>query len=447
MMRLKGKNILVVGLGVSGQACVRFLLRQGAFVTAVDQRNKLLFRRFLDSVSGLSLGRLGERLNVHFGSQPIALFRRRDLIVVSPGVPLDLPGLKTKTPVIGEFGLAALFLRPPVIAVTGTNGKSTTVTLIHEMLRAGKIRSALAGNIGTPLLEVVMSRRQPAWVVAEVSSYQLETAPRFHPKISVLLNVTEDHLDRYRSMKEYAQAKFRIFAEQKGRDLLIGNDRDPIVRRGMKKFKGRCLSIHSPSLFVQRGIQGNAIHFQNERYSLEKSRLVGEHNLENQMAAVAAARCAGVSRAVVQKTLDRFKGLPHRTEFVRTVGGVRFYDDSKGTNTDAVVKSLAGFPDGRVILIVGGRDKGGSYAALRKRAGQKAKLVIAIGEARQHIARSMKGSTPVRVVERLEKAVPLAVSKACAGDVVLLSPACSSFDQFRDYKERGDRFQKLVKGL
>ena len=411
-MNFKGKKILVVGLGISGQAAVRFLRDRGAIVTDTDQRRD--------------------------GDPDLKIFREKDLIVISPGVPLSLPGLKEarrlRIPVLGEFGLAAQLLKVPIIAVTGTNGKSTTVTLITQMLEAGGKRVALAGNIGKPLVEVVMENKPLDWVVTEVSSYQLETVEKFHPKISVLLNITEDHLDRYDSFRQYAQAKFRIFKEQGPRDFLIYNEEDGVIRRAVRGVRAKKIG------FSQKG-------FSKREYSLENVKLVGLHNRENMMASILVARTAGISRQNIQRVLDRFEGLPHRTQFVRNRAGVRYYDDSKGTNVDAVVKSLSDFPDKSVILIAGGRDKGGSYRPLRKMVKKKVKRAILIGEARQNIGKALSGVTQVDIMDGLEDAVPRAARLSKPGDVVLLSPACSSFDQFKDYKERGDLFCGLVKRL
>lgn len=423
-MNLKGKNILVVGFGISGQAAARFLAGHGARVAVTDS-GKAPETPLPPDLRGLEY---------HFGGHPSEIFEGRDLVVVSPGVPLNLPGLtrarSLKIPIIGEFGLAATLLKAPLIAVTGTNGKSTTVTLIDEMLRASGLRSALGGNIGTPLMEIVEEKKKFDWVVAEVSSYQLEALlPPFRPRISVVLNVTEDHLDRYPSIKEYAQAKFRIFRDQTSRDTLVYNGRDPIVARGV------------------RGAKPRKVDFESETYPLDRMKLVGFHNQENMKAAITVAKVAGVSTKAIQKTIETFVGLPHRTEFVRTRLGVSYFDDSKGTNVDAAVKSLAGFPDRTVVLIAGGRDKGGSYETLKKAAAKKAKAVIVLGEARRRLAEALRSVADVSVVKDLEEAVPLAASKAKAGDVVLLSPACSSFDQFKDYKERGETFQRLVKEL
>lgn len=442
-MNFKDKNILVVGMGRSGQAAVRFLRGEGAHVAATDSGRPTLSSSCVPQ-------------ELHFGGSPAALFKGRDLIVVSPGVPLTIPGLvlarKRRIPILGEFGLAAAWIarrmKTPVIAVTGTNGKSTTVTLITRMLEKSGKKAALAGNIGKPLMEVVLEnrgRKKTEWpdcVVAEVSSYQLETAPEFHPKISVLLNITEDHLDRYASFAAYARAKRLIFRNQGRRDLFIYKEDDPMIRRGLRGVQSAKAGFSLGGNF-----RNESIVVGKESYPLSRTRLVGLHNVENMTASILAARRAGVSPRSIQSVLESFEGLAHRTAFVRELEGVRYYDDSKGTNVDAVVKSLAGFPDGRVILIAGGRDKGGSYEPLRKMAVRKVKRLMAFGEARGRIRDGMGGGVPVSVVATLEAAVLAARREASPGDVVLLSPACSSFDQFKDYKERGDRFQSLVREL
>lgn len=443
-MNFKNKKILVVGLGVSGLAAVRFFLRKKAQVAATDRR-------------GRGEIRVPKGVEFHGGDHPPEIFLGRDLVLVSPGVPVDLPGLRLarrkRIPVLGEFGLAADFLKTPMIAVTGTNGKTTTVTLIAEILKKAGYRTALAGNVGKPLLEVVMEGRKLDWVVAEVSSYQLETVGYFRPfrpRVSVLLNVTDDHLDRYPSFNAYGKAKLRIFEGQGRRDAVIYNEEDPFLRRGVKKAKARKIPFSVKTQFAD-----NSISYRygktTEKYPLNKVKLVGLHNVENMMAAIAATREAGVSQKIIQKTIEKFQGLPHRMEFVRERNGVRYYEDSKATNVDAVVKALAGFGDRQVVLIAGGRDKGGSYEPLWKMAGKKAKLVILMGESREVMGKSLPAHSPcsfeVEEVEGMKEAVALAGQRAQAGDAVLLSPACSSFDQFKDYKERGYVFQELVRGL
>jgi UDP-N-acetylmuramoylalanine--D-glutamate ligase len=441
-MNFRGKRILIVGFGVSGQAAARFLSRRGAKVAVTDQRPREDLGAFPSDLKGLE---------GFWGGHPEEAFRGRDLVILSPGVPLGLPELKAAkrrgTTVLGEFGLAAMLLKSPMIAVTGTNGKSTTVTLIEDMLKRSKKKVALGGNIGTPLMEIVEENKKFDWVVAEVSSYQLETCAKvFRPRIAVLLNITEDHLERYASFAEYAKAKFRIFKDQGPRDTLIYNAADRIVAAGVRRAKARKIDFTVGA--TPKGAAGADLVFApNQAFDLSRMKLVGLHNQENMKAAIVASRVAGASPQAIQRTLETFEGLPHRTQFVRERNGVRYYDDSKGTNVDAAVKSLAGFDDGRVLLIAGGRDKGGSYRPLREAVARKARLVLTIGEAGPAIARELQAVTEVLPAGALDRAVKEAADKARPGDVVLLSPACSSFDQFRDYKERGDAFQRLVRQL
>lgn len=456
-MNFKGKKILVVGFGQSGRAAVRFLQHEGAQVAVTDMGHPTAEPSSVP-------WELGES---HWGGHPPEIFEGRDLIVVSPGVPGDLPGLKLashrRIPILGELGLAAEILSQgpktaPIVAVTGTNGKSTTVSLIARMLETTGGKIALAGNIGAPLIDVVLEGEKMDWIVLEMSSYQLETMGRFRPRVAALLNVSEDHLDRYASIQRCARAKFRIFKEQTENDVLVYNDDDPWCRNGARKAKSQkipfTLRKKSPKSesWTKPGGGGFCLsrNGSEETYDLGRCRLVGLHNLQNMMAAAACARIAGAESSGVQSVLNTFEGLPHRTEFVRERNGVRYYDDSKGTNVDAVVKSLAGFPNRKVILIAGGRDKGGSYEPLIKAAKQKVKIAILIGEAREKMARAFaKKFSADRFVqaEKMNAAVLLASIKAEPGDIVLLSPACSSFDQFRDYKERGDKFQELVRQL
>ncbi len=424
-MDFKNKKILVVGLGLSGQAAVRFFLQQGAFVVTTDQGAGLL---------PTTISKHPRLVETHWGKHSPEFFLDKDLILVSPGVSLDLPGIRVarrhKIPILGEFGLAAQLLKSlkiPMIAVTGTNGKSTTVTLIAEILKKSGFKTVLAGNIGKPLLEVVMENSPQSldWVVAEVSSYQLDTVEHFRPHISVLLNVTEDHLDRYSSFRAYAQSKARIFQEQKRRDVLIYNQDDKVVRRLVRK--AHCQKI--PLNFFQ------------------PIKRINTHNVQNVSASIAVAHTVGVKPKIIQEVLENFRGLPHRVEFVRKHKNVSYYDDSKATNVDAVVRALERFDNSRVILLGGGREKEGSYIPLARMAKKKVKLALLFGEAKKNMAQALSNVTEVLEMKNLKEAVVRAHQQACPGDVVLLSPACSSFDQFKDYKERGNLFQKLVKNL
>ncbi len=455
----EGKKVMVVGLGLSGMAMVRFLFKQKARVSVCDQRGLPAIKAQL-SQAGFSK-RLSS-MTLYSGAQDDAkgsAFLDQDYVMISPGIPLSLPSLvavrRKKIPILGEFGVAASRLSAPMIGVTGTNGKSTTVTLIQELLKAGGHRSVLAGNIGVPLLDVV--EKKADWFVAEISSYQLDTVTRLRPRMGVLLNVTDDHLDRYASFSAYGRSKLRLIEECRGKDLIVYNRDDAFLHRHLQKNdRARKVSFSlkpSSAMLVGNlwGTQEEIIYRKSrkqiESYSLQKTRLVGLHHVQNMMASIAVAREAGIPQMKIQKVLDRFKGLPHRMEFVRELDGVRYYEDSKATNVDAVVKALEGFGAKQVVLLAGGRDKGGSYGPLARMAAQKVKKAVLFGESKQLIAKDLKRTTPVALCQNLSEAVNRASQIAAPGDVVLLSPACSSFDQFKDYKERGELFQRLVKEL
>lgn len=421
-MDLRNKKVLIVGFGRSGQAAARYCLDHGACVSVTDKRPS----------SDFDLRTAG--MNTYFGSHPSSIFEKQDLIVVSPGVPLDIEGItraKAKgIPVIGEFELADI--KAPIIAVTGTNGKSTVTTLIGRIMKEAGLKVAVGGNLGTPLLDMLDDIGNAEYVVLEVSSYQLEISPSFHPNIALLLNITPDHIDRYGSMQAYIDAKALIVRNMGVADVLIYNEEDDLVRNIAENSKARKIGFSAA-----RGVEG---------LDLSKAGIEGAHNKENMIAAALAAAEAGVDFSVSQKVFEGFTGLPHRNQFVREVNGVRFFDDSKGTNVGAVVKSLEGFRS-KVILIAGGLDKGGSYDPLKPLVRDKVKALVLIGEAREIMARELGGLTTVIMADSMEDAVKESFRIADKGDVVLLSPACASFDMFKDYADRGNRFAEAVMRL
>jgi UDP-N-acetylmuramoylalanine--D-glutamate ligase len=444
-MNLKGKRVLVIGLARTGSECARFLARQGASVLVSDLRSREELNPAVAALAGLPIEyRLG-------GEEPNWL-AGIDYVVPSPGVAMENRLLREavarQIPILSEIELACRFFAAPVIAITGTNGKSTTTTLIGQIFRSGGHRAFVGGNLGAPFIGAVSERWD--WGVVEVSSFQLEWIEEFRPRIAVLLNISEDHLDRYPTFADYCRAKERIFEAQGADDFAILNRDDPLVWKAREGVRARVVSFgaaetsegvfSTPDEIVWRGAG------EEERYSLRHVKLLGVHNRENMMAAVAAAKCAGISRPVIQMTLEGFSGLEHRLEFVREKSGVRYYNDSKGTNVGAVVKSLASF-DEPVILLAGGVDKGGDYAPLQAPVKQKVRRLIVFGEAKEIIAGSLKQFTETVIVNDIREAVADAAAHARAGDVVLLSPACSSFDQFRDYAERGKVFKSLVQDL
>lgn len=375
-----------------------------------------------------------------------------DCVIPSPGVPRDHRLLRAArcrgVAVLSEIELAYRFFEAPLVAITGTNGKSTTTALIGCMLAASGRKVFVGGNLGTPFIDAVGTFWD--WGVVEISSFQLEWIDQFRPRIAALLNVSEDHLDRYADIAEYRAAKARIFERQRDVDVAILNREDPSVWALRDRIGGRVLSFGFDE--VPEGVfaSGHEIVCREDgseaRFSLERARLQGVHNLENMMAAVAAATCAGAAFEPIQRALEDFAGLEHRLEFVREKEGVRYYNDSKGTNVGAVVKSLASFSS-PVILLAGGVDKGGDYAPLAAAITGKVRRLVLFGAAREIIARALGPLTDTVLVDDLKTAVADAAAHARSGDVVLLSPACSSFDQFRNYAERGEVFKTLVERL
>ncbi|MCE5333437.1 MAG: UDP-N-acetylmuramoyl-L-alanine--D-glutamate ligase [Desulfobacteraceae bacterium] len=448
MSATAAKRVLVVGLGISGRAVCALLRSRGADVFATDMRTVEAFGEALEPLrkSGCIL-RLGEHRSEDFlGS---------GLIIVSPGVPLDIEPLKEARDkgieILGEFEWSWRQVSVPVIGVTGTNGKTTTTGLIGEMLKEAGKKPFVGGNIGTPLSRWLLSKTGEDILVLEVSSYQLDTATRFCPEVGVLLNVTEDHLDRYEDFEAYADSKLSIFRRQNAAHFAIINGDDPICRAGLREIPSRVLLFSSVDADAHACVRGDSIRIAIPGrppfgLSLEKTRLKGAHNRENIMAAALAASVMGAGPAAIQAAVDRFEGYAHRVEWVRNWKGIDFYDDSKGTNVGAVVKALEGF-DRPVHLLLGGRDKLGSYDPLVEPLKRKGKGVYAFGEAGPRICEQLGQRFPARLFPDLPSAFNEAVGQASPGDVVLLSPACSSFDQYESYGQRGDHFKRLAAEL
>ncbi len=443
---LAGRRVTVAGLGRTGLAMVDFLLGKGALVTATDAQTA---DKFGPEVTGLA----DRGVTLELGGHGEEAFAGADLIVLSPGVPATIGPLRRAmekgVPVTGEIELASRFVRAPIAAVTGTNGKTTTTSLLGEILRRAGRRVFVGGNIGNPLIGHVRDENEADVVVIEVSSFQLETAVTLKPGVAVLLNVTPDHLDRYAGFDAYTEAKARVFARQDGPDTAVMNYDDPVVRAlavpARRRDFSRLAALEEGAFLRDRRIILMENGHMAAELPLEDLNLVGAHNQENVMAALLAARALGVDPETACRAAADFQGLAHRVEFVAEIGGVRYYDDSKGTNVGAVIKSLEGF-DSPVILIAGGRDKAGDFTALAPLVREKVKLLILLGEAKHKIAEALGGETETALAGDMAEAVSLARSRAAEGDVVLLSPACASFDMFRDYGHRGRVFAGLVKG-
>jgi len=449
MMDLKNKRVLVVGLGRSGAAAAFFLQEHGAKVTVSDTRSEAQLQhevaQLLDRGISIEAGRHGERT-----------FRDQDLIVVSPGVPPDQPQLQhARTlgiPVIGEVELAFRFLQGKVLAITGSNGKTTTTTLVGEILsKAGK-KTLVGGNIGTPVISLAGKSSADSLVVLEVSSFQLETIEQFRPWIAAILNITPDHLDRHHTFEAYVAAKARIFENQTSADFGVLNADDAACVALEKKVKGS-LYWFSRKQPVEQGafLKGEQIIFrQNGKEQPVLSRgditLKGLHNLENVLAAVTMTMLAGCDPQRVRQAVSEFHAVEHRLELVNAVNGVTFYNDSKATNVDATIKALESFP-GNIHIILGGKDKGSDYTVLVPLLRERVKAAYLIGAAAEKIRSQIQGSTTLVSAGTLERAVHQAFEVAKPGDIVLLAPACASFDQFENYEQRGRIFKELVHGL
>jgi UDP-N-acetylmuramoylalanine--D-glutamate ligase len=415
-VKLEGIKALVVGMEKSGRAAFEFLHLHGAKVTPTDLKPQ--------SIAG-------------FRPQTDELFDEEwDLIVPSPGVPLDVPGLaRAKNRgicVIGEVELAAPYLQGPVVGITGSNGKTTTTSLVGHIFRSSRTPVQVGGNIGTPVIALTATSRPDQWNVLELSSFQLETIETFRADIGVCLNVTQNHLDRHHTLANYAAAKGNLFRTQKAGDFAVLNADDEVCR----SYSG---ITAAQTVWFRGGEIGNLM-------PSDEVPIPGAHNAENVMAAAAVAEIAGIAKSHVVGAVKTFHAVEHRLEFVREVGGVRFYNDSKATSVDATMKAIDSFP-GNLWVILGGKDKGSDYTVLRERLRRKAHAALLIGAAASKIESQIAGATRVIPVETLEGAVAEAWKDASPGDTVLLAPACASFDQFQSYEHRGRVFKDLVNGL
>lgn len=448
-MDLSGQRILLIGWGKTGVSSARFLLARGARVAVADEKNL--------SLEGDVLSRLEEnRDKVELVDYGIGGLRSVDLVVPSPGVPPYNPLLKEAVEkgisVLSELELACRYLRTPMVAITGTNGKTTTTTLIGEIFRQCGREVFVGGNIGTPLADYVAGPQTADYAVVEVSSFQLQWVSRFHAFVSLLLNTTCDHVNYHGSFEAYRTVKERIFLNQGPRDLAILNADEP-GSAALAETLPSAVSFFSSTRKVDRGFcrEGEQLIFRDgrggeESYPLEMIRLPGAHNIENVMAALLAARACGCRREEMIRAVAGFSGIAHRIEFVRELAGVKFYDDSKGTNVDAVKRAIETF-SAPVVLLLGGRDKEGDFETLSPLLPDRVKALVLFGEARDRINERIGGIVPTVRTPSLKEAVSAARRQAGAGDVVLLSPGCASFDEFADYKARGNFFQQEVRAL
>lgn len=449
-MSYLGKTVVVAGAARSGIAAAHFLLMQGARVILTDSKGLAQ----LPGIAPLMSETVPGELCLELGGHREESFRNCDLVVVSPGVPLSIPEFeasrKAQIPVIAEIELAYRHLQGKIIGITGSNGKTTTTTLTAELLNGAGLRGRAAGNIGTPLIGFVSESKAEDIYAVELSSFQLESIRDFRPFVGSILNLTPDHMDRYADFDDYAAAKQRIFENQLKSDYAVLNADDP-------RTEAMAASVQAtPVMFsrrktLQRGVflrDGMVVYRDDEGetalFPANAIPIPGAHNLENVLAACAMAILAGANRESLEHSIRKFKGVEHRIEFVAEIDGVRYYNDSKATNVDATIKSLESFP-GNILLIAGGRDKAGDFTVLRTLVQERVKRLVLIGEAAGKIRKALSGVVEMSEAGSMEEAVSLCRRIAQPGDVVLLAPACASFDMFDDYAHRGRAFKEAVR--
>jgi UDP-N-acetylmuramoylalanine--D-glutamate ligase len=452
---LKDKKILVVGLAKTGVSLARFLTKHGAQVTITDHKSRPELSSQLELLGDLPI-------KFDLGGHSPKTFLAQDLVILSPGVPSQLKifdyarsqGIK----ITGEFEFASQFIKEPIVGITGTNGKTTAAYLIESMLKGSGVSCWVGGAISRPLTDYLLSEEKVKLVIAEVSSYMLETCDTFNPVNIVFMNLAENHLDRYRSMEDYVNAKRKIFknTNQATTSILNADDnavvelaRDPAVQRGRIFYFSRKQSLEPQIMNIGGAVNiGQEIRVRTgpeiEYFNIKNIKMRGKHSIENIMAALLVAREHGATHEAIQNVIDTFKGIPHRLEYVRKVGGVQFFNDSKATNVHAVLRALDSF-DENVILIAGGKDTNLSYEALRNIVRRKVKTLILVGEAKERLNRDIGDFSETFLIGTFEEAVLIAYQKSRIGDIVLLSPGCSSFDMFDSFEERGDYFREIVK--
>ena len=456
-MDIKGKNVLVFGSGISGESACRLLLTEGASVILYDGNDRLDREEILRKISPGE----GQNIEILLGElteeQLAELLDRLSLVVMSPGVPTDLPVVERMRergiPIWGEIELAYMFGRGDVLAITGTNGKTTTTALLGEIMKNYKESVFVVGNIGTPYTGVVPETTPDSVVVAEISSFQLETVHAFRPKVSAILNITPDHLNRHHTMEAYIEAKERIAENQTEQDICVLNYEDEETRSFGEKTRAEVLYFSSQRK-LNRGVyleDGDIICNIDEKIKIcnvSELNLLGTHNYENVMAAAGMAYVYGVPMEIIRDTVKSFGGVEHRIEYVTEKNGVAYYNDSKGTNPDAAIKGIQAMKR-PTVLIGGGYDKDSEYTEWIESFEGKVKKLILLGETKEKIAKDAEkcGFTDYLFADSFEDAVHLAVAQAVPGDAVLLSPACASWDMFPSYEVRGDKFKEIVNSL
>jgi UDP-N-acetylmuramoylalanine--D-glutamate ligase len=452
-LEVSGKKVLIIGAARSGIACARFLAERGAIVALND-------RKPIEEWSLEAIALKSEGVGLMPGDVPMWLLDQVELVVMSPGVPSKIIPARyadrAGAEVIGEVELAFRFLRGRIVAITGSNGKTTTTTLVGEILKDAGLPVQVGGNIGTPLISMVETSSDDGWTVAELSSFQLETIVDFHPSVALCLNVTPNHMDRYETLMDYAAAKHRIFRNQTAGDVAILNADDEIVSSWSRGLRAHVVSFSArheleEGLFLRQGREFVSRTSAGERVLMMRDdlQLRGLHNAENVLAALATGLSCGASPDSMRETIKRFKPVEHRLEFVDEIGGVKFYNDSKATSVDATLKALEAFAEGKgkVVLILGGRGKQAPYAPLAPLVRSHVRQLILIGEDADTIERELKTEAAIERASDMGDAVRRAHEAAEAGDIVLLAPACASFDMFRSFEHRGQVFKEAVREI
>lgn len=459
-MDIKGKQVLVFGSGISGVAASRLLMKKGADVILYDGNQNLDAEKISEDIRSEIQADASDcgSIQVILGELPETVMDRLSLVVMSPGVPTDLPvveKMRTKRiPIWGEIELAYVYGKGDVLAITGTNGKTTTTALLGEIMKADREHTFVVGNIGNPYTSVALTMPEDSVTVAEMSSFQLETVHTFAPKVSAILNITPDHLNRHHTMEAYIDAKKNIAKNQTAEDTCVLNYEDEVTRQFGENLAAQVLYFSSRRK-LERGIyleDGNLIYHVDEEpvvvCNIKELKLLGLHNYENVMAATAMAAAYGVPMDSIRKTICEFQGVEHRIEFVAEKNGVAYYNDSKGTNPDAAIKGIQAM-NRPTLLIGGGYDKDSSYGEWIDAFDGKVKKLVLIGATREKIAAEAKehGFDACVFADTFEEAVQICVENAKPGDAVLLSPACASWGMFKNYEERGDKFKELVNQL
>jgi UDP-N-acetylmuramoylalanine--D-glutamate ligase len=457
MMELSQKNIVVVGLGITGVAVARFLKSRQAAVIVTDMASESDLGSKVQEFEALGISQ-------ELGGHRSETFEKADLIILSPGVSHTIePVLRAKErgiPVMGEIELASRYIRQPVVAVTGTNGKTTTTELLGDMLKRSGFNVFVGGNIGNPLIDYAGGKQQADYIVAEISSFQLDTIETFRPQIGVLLNITADHLDRYPNFEAYAASKIRLFKNQQTNDTAVLNGSDPLVRSLTKNIKSQKLIYPNPVSDEEGAVLNHhritigseKLETRDKKIRIPVSldltgiKLSGRHNLENACAAALAALAAGAQPEAIQGCLNQFQGSAHRLEHIATIDGVDFYNDSKATNVDAVMRAVECF-NKPVVLIMGGLDKGGDFKQLREVVSRHVKKLFVLGQAADLIRTALQDTIPTITVASMADASRQAYRAGSPGDVVLLSPGCASFDMYDNYAQRGNDFKESVATL